>query len=77
METYHAQPWISLVLSVIMTVTMVINSLDLILVSAKNQEPGLVFSLYVSWFNVAHWLHQKMDSLLVPGTTCFSKIDKC
>ena len=67
METYHAQLWTSLVLSVIMTVTTVTSLSDPTLVSVKNQELGLVFSLYVSWFNVAHWLHLKMDSLLAQG----------
>ena len=67
METYHAQLWTSLVLSVIMTVTTVTSLSDPTLVSVKNQELGLVFSLYVSWFNVVHWLHLKMDSLLAQG----------
>ena len=67
MEMYRALLLISLDHNVVMIAIMVTNLLVRMHVSVKNQELGLVFSLYVSWYNVDHLHRQKTDLSPVQG----------
>ena len=68
METYRAQLWTNLVLSVITTVTMDTNWLARMLASVKSQVLGLVFNLFANLSNVDHLLRLRMALLHVLGT---------